>query len=122
MKKRLFILLGLLVSISIAAAVLTRKADAPTPPAPNNAEQKIKEPITVFDKNKYSLEDPNSLWVIVNKKRPIPLDYEPADLVTPSVQRDPKDSAKEQQIRKEAAKAVETMFAEAKAQIGRAHV
>ena len=35
-----------------------------------------------FDKTKYSLSDPTSIWVVVNKTRPFsPLSYVPADLV-----------------------------------------
>lgn len=35
---------------------------------------------TVFDKKKFSTDDPTSLWVIVNKKRPLPGNYSPTDL------------------------------------------
>lgn len=39
-----------------------------------------------FDKTKYSLTDPTSLWVVVNKLRPLnPANYVPADLVVPDV-------------------------------------
>lgn len=36
-----------------------------------------------FNKNQYSLTDPTSLWVVVNKDRPLnPIDYAPSDLVS----------------------------------------
>lgn len=36
-----------------------------------------------FSLNKYSLTDPDSIWVIINKRNPIaPLDYAPTDLVS----------------------------------------
>ncbi|HSW66342.1 MAG TPA: M15 family metallopeptidase [Bacillota bacterium] len=41
---------------------------------------------STFDKSKYSLTDPASIWVIVNKKHILnPKDYVPSDLVTPSL-------------------------------------
>lgn len=43
-----------------------------------------KEP--AFDKTKYSLTDPASMWVIVNKQRPLsPKTYKPATLRTPNM-------------------------------------
>lgn len=39
-----------------------------------------------FDKAQYSNTSPSSIWVVVNKQRPIqPKDYKPSDLVVPSV-------------------------------------
>ncbi len=39
-----------------------------------------------FDKTQFSLTDPTSQWVVVNKKRPLnPKTYEPADLTTPDM-------------------------------------
>ena len=36
-----------------------------------------------FDKKKYSLTDPSSIWIVVNKKRPLdPLTYAPSDLTS----------------------------------------
>lgn len=68
-----------------------------------------------FNKNQRSLSNPKSLWVIVNKKRPLmPKDYVPADLVTPKVpQRVPGNES--MQLRREASMALETMFASARA-------
>ena len=41
---------------------------------------------TTFDKKQFSLTDPASLWVVVNKRRPLaPLDYAPANLVNPQI-------------------------------------
>lgn len=59
-----------------------------------------------FDKDKYSLDDPESLWVIVNKARTfIPVDYAPTDLVTPDVR-----SSFEPLLREEAAVALRELF------------
>lgn len=38
-----------------------------------------------FDKTRYSVDEPGSLWWIVNKKRPLPDNYEPSDLGVPDV-------------------------------------
>ena len=60
-----------------------------------------------FDKKKYSVDDPASFWVVVNKKRSLkPQTYAPSDLVT---------VGNGQQMRQEAASALTTMFAAAKA-------
>lgn len=59
-----------------------------------------------FDRDQYSLDDPESLWVIVNKARTfIPVDYAPTDLVTPDVR-----SSFEPLLRAEAAVALRELF------------
>lgn len=41
-----------------------------------------------FDKTTYSTDDPNSIWVVSNKKRPLsPINYAPTDLVSVGSQR-----------------------------------
>lgn len=58
-----------------------------------------------FDKSKHSNSDPASIWVVVNKKRPLnPLTYAPADLT---------NVGGNQQLRKDAASALTSMFAAA---------
>ncbi|HET6863989.1 MAG TPA: M15 family metallopeptidase [Candidatus Saccharimonadales bacterium] len=70
---------------------------------------------TTFNKNQYSLTDPNSIWVIVNKKHSLrPVTYAPSDLVVPSVPlRAPGNES--MQLRQITASALEQMFAAAKA-------
>ncbi|GAA1315964.1 M15 family metallopeptidase [Leucobacter albus] len=64
-----------------------------------------------FDKAALSLDDPNSIWVIVNKLRPLnPQNYIPTDLVTPNVH-----STNGQPLRAVAAEATERMVAAAAA-------
>jgi D-alanyl-D-alanine carboxypeptidase len=55
--------------------------DQPTTPTPTpTATETATE--AAFDKQRLSLEEPESLWVIVNKRRPLqPADYAPSDLV-----------------------------------------
>jgi D-alanyl-D-alanine carboxypeptidase len=59
-------------------------------------------PTPVFDKAALSIDDPASLWVVVNKLRPLnPINYQPADLV---------DDVNVPQLRAEASAAVVAMF------------
>jgi len=71
---------------------------------------------TSFNKQQYSLTDPTSIWVVVNKKHPLgPLNYAPSDLVVPNVPlRVPGNES--MQLRQPAAQALEQMFAAAKAE------
>ncbi len=58
-----------------------------------------------FDKTRYSTSSPTSIWVIVNKSRPLnPLTYAPTNLVS---------VGGNQQLRQEAAAALQVMFAAA---------
>ncbi len=60
---------------------------APSTTAKNsNSAQQTTTPASTFNKSKYSLTDPASIWVIVNKKHILtPKEYVPADLVTPNL-------------------------------------
>ena len=67
-------------------------------------------PTPVFDKAALSIDDPASLWVVVNKLRPLPIDYQPGDLVNVG-----EGSG---QLRAEAAAAIEAMFAQFQVESG----
>jgi D-alanyl-D-alanine carboxypeptidase len=74
-------------------------------------EEEGGETLAGFDREMYSLDDPASLWVIVNKTRPLnPQDFEPDNLRVPEVR-----SGGQPLLRGEAATAIEEMFAEAEA-------
>jgi D-alanyl-D-alanine carboxypeptidase len=63
-----------------------------------------------FNKQQYSLSDPASLWLVVNKTRPLsPKDYAPADLVVPTMPLRLNSSQEEMHLRAGTAKAMETM-------------
>jgi D-alanyl-D-alanine carboxypeptidase len=67
-----------------------------------------------FDKSQYSLTDPASIWIVVNKQHQLnPKNYVPADLVTPSIPLD-NPGGPDMQVRRETATALEQMFAAAK--------
>ena len=68
-----------------------------------------------FDKKQLSNDDPNSLWVIVNKIRPLqPKSFAPSDLRTPNVALRSSDTNSEMKMRDPAATALEHMFTAAK--------
>ncbi|WP_267127705.1 M15 family metallopeptidase [Demequina gelatinilytica] len=57
-------------------------ADAASPVAPTPEPSPTATAAPAFDLTALSVDDPDSLWVVVNKRRPLdPLDYAPADLV-----------------------------------------
>src|SRR6218665_3909068 len=76
------------------------------PPAPTTPTA---PPEVAFDRSTHSLDDTTSIWVVVNKTRPLnPLMFVPSDLVDVPV---PHTWAP--QLRKEASDAVVTMFSAA---------
>lgn len=69
-----------------------------------------------FNKQLYSLTDPASQWVIVNKQRPLsPKDYTPGDLVAPAIPLRSNITNTEKYVRQMTATALEKMVAAAKA-------
>lgn len=69
-----------------------------------------------FDKKKYSITDPASLWVIASKPRQLnPKEYVPAGLVTPEVPLRSSAASDEMKLRSDAAKALEELVAAGKA-------
>jgi D-alanyl-D-alanine carboxypeptidase len=62
---------------------------SPTTPAAAGPSASPTPTPTGFDKSQYSLTDPTSYWVVVNKLRPLnPISYAPSDLVTVPVAHD----------------------------------
>lgn len=71
-------------------------------------------PTPTFDRKALSIDDPASLWVVVNKLRPLaPIDYAPADLVTAPV-----SATNPALMRAEVADALVALFDAAKAEEG----
>lgn len=64
------------------------KVQAPQANTSNNQEEQPEEPAPIpepeptFNKNLHSIDDPNSIWVVTNKKRPLPNGFIPPNLVT----------------------------------------
>lgn len=87
----------------------TRVAAAPqqaeTPPEPTNER---------FDARQHAIDQAASIWMIVNKKRPLaPLSYVPGQLVVPGVTLRSNITADEKQLRSETAAALQLLFQDA---------
>lgn len=100
-----------------AAALAALQADAARKSAKRKSEAIKPVPLpAVFSKTRFSVDDPNSIWVVVNKLRPLnPRDYVPKDLVAPAVPLRSDGSGQEMKLRQAAAQALEAMVAAAKA-------
>lgn len=68
---------------------------------------------STFDKTKYSIDQPGSIWWIVNKKRALPKGYVPADLTVPNVKLRLGKEAEQMQFSKTAEPALIDMFSAA---------
>jgi D-alanyl-D-alanine carboxypeptidase len=76
----------------------------------NIANQVQPKPVTVFDPPKYSIDEADSIWVVVNKQRQIsPLRYTPANPVFPNFPRPKIQNPFGLQLRQEAAVATVEM-------------
>ena len=74
------------------------------------ADQVQAKPVTIFDPPKYSIEEASSLWVVVNKQRPItPTRYKPANLSFPAFAKPKVQNPFGLQLRTEAAVATEQL-------------
>jgi D-alanyl-D-alanine carboxypeptidase len=79
-------------------------------PTPSSSPSAMPTPAHGFDRAAHSLDDPTSIWVVVDKQRPLqPKTYVPADLVTPVV-----PHTNVPQLRRVASNALVTMFSAAK--------
>ncbi len=111
MRKKIFIAIGLL-AFGLALYWLLNpnkdKAILPSIPLITGKDEKKEptQPKNEFNKAKYSTSQADSIWLVVNKKRPLnPISYTPADLA---------GVGNNQQLRKEAADAFTRLTADAK--------
>lgn len=118
--------IGRVVAVTMAAAiVLTMSAacagerPSPSPHRTTASASPVKTPsatptptVPAFDKTQLSITDPSSIWVVVNKIRPLsPVSYAPPDIITVPVAHD-----NPPMMRKVAGDALVTMFAAAAAE------
>lgn len=94
-------------SLSDSSSAPSNLTASPTPPAPRNPSPTAPpSPGPTFDASARSITDPASIWVVVDKLRPLnPVGYVPADLVTVPV-----PYANAPTLRAEASQAIVTMF------------
>jgi len=70
----------------------------------NIANQVQPKPVNIFDPPKYSIDQADSIWVVVNKQRQIsPLKYQPASLAFPAFPKPKVQNPFDLQMREEAA-------------------
>jgi D-alanyl-D-alanine carboxypeptidase len=76
--------IGAVSVFGIPKIVTDQVADLPES-IQNIANQVQPKPVTIFDPPKYSIDEADSIWVVVNKQRQIsPLKYQPASLAFPA--------------------------------------
>lgn len=113
MRKSEILLVILVAAVVIGGPVYVllhdKKSPAPSQSTTTQQPQKTQDqPLPTFDKNKYSHDDVSSIWVVVNKQRPLnPKTYAPTDLVS---------VGGGQQMRQEAAIALSKLITAAKAE------
>lgn len=120
---KLKVLVGIIVCFIAAGGLwyFMAQQDSPTEKANTNSKPQDSpsippNPEPSFDKTAYSIDDPASKWVVVNKQRPLdPKGYVPSDLVFPDVRlRVPGNES--MQLRAETAQALQDMFAASSAE------
>jgi D-alanyl-D-alanine carboxypeptidase len=81
MKKSLLIALFLLVLVLFVIVTIRKEAEAPDGKNSGSSSKSNKTSSPGFDKSRYSIDDPASLWVVVNKQRPLPGNFIPGNLI-----------------------------------------
>lgn len=105
-------ILAIALAVTIFVNHHSAKAPAGTSSAPTANKTASQKPS--FNKKQYSVDDPQSIWVVVNKARPLdPKDYAP-DVTVPDVPLRLNADNGEMHIAKAAAPGFEEMFAAAK--------
>lgn len=110
-----------IVIVAVVAVVLTVLQPTANPQAKAMATRTASPTLTstptptpTFDKTRFSIDDPMSLWVVVDKLRPVnPQSFVPSDLVDANV-----PAVFTSTLREPAARAVEAMFAALTAETG----
>lgn len=99
--------LGLLAGLGGCAS-----AEPAKPAATQDTPKADPTPEPTFDKTANSIDDPNSIWVVANKSRPLqPKEFAPSELTMPAGV----DNEFSQPLREPVARAVERMVADATA-------
>lgn len=104
---------GLIIMFGLAFGWHTLTKNEPVEqPDPQKTSQERQQ---LFDKKQLSIDDPSSIWLVVNKRRPLkPADYKPADLTAPKIPLRLDAKSDEMQMRQDVAKALEELVRGAK--------
>ena len=120
MNKKIFFLILVMCFSSYSAyyfSTLQNEQISPTSQSQpiNNSEndKSSTDSVQEFDKTKYSIDDTGSLWLVVNKQRPIPSNYKP-ELSVPSVKLRLSSSDQQMQLATVAVESLNAMFNDAK--------
>jgi len=106
----IFVLIGII--ILLVPVLLIKKSNEQPGPSSNS---QTTEP--TFDKSKFSLDDPTSPWVVVNKQRPLsPKTYAPNGLRAPNIQLKGGKTTEAMQLTAETSQAVEALATAAQAE------
>ncbi len=106
MSKKIIALIGLVILVAGVAWWTLNHNHKTSQTNSSSTSQKSQQAAPSFDKHKYSIDDPASIWVVVNKPRPLnPITYAPTDLVA---------VGNGQFMRAEAAQALTHLFSDAK--------
>lgn len=111
--KKFVITSFVILLVGVGFALVVRRS---TPPTNTESKPSPKQTSAVpsFDKKQYSLSNPESLWVIVNKRRALPSNYKPKNLVVPAIALRSSQSSEEMHLRNDTSRALEQMAAAAK--------
>lgn len=88
------------------------KSDTPNTTTASQQSKQVQQEQDNFNKQQYSITDPTSIWIVVNKQHAIPIDYVP-NLVVPNVKLRLAASEEQMHFSKQAEPALEEMFAAA---------
>ncbi len=116
MHKKILVLVDIAAALFIVALlarpVLSPQAEKTDQPAPTEVKTSS-EQAPAFNMQKYSLTDPKSPWIIVNKQNGIPTSYIPDDLIVPDVRLRLGAGSEQMQFSESAEKNLRDMFAAA---------
>lgn len=113
-KKRKIAFISLLAAAFLVASLMFWQRIVITQKEATTSNQSVQNNSSNFDKDKYSLSKPDSLWVVVNKQRGISESYTPSNLIVPDVALRLDSTEQQMQLSKRAEKDLEQMFATAK--------
>ncbi|MDO8591946.1 MAG: M15 family metallopeptidase [bacterium] len=108
----LFVVLAVLI-IGVAwwrINQLSKKPQSSTSTSPSTSSSSAPITPASFDKSLYSINDPTSIWVVVNKGRVLPSSYVPSDLVVPNVSLGGSAASDNMHMRRSAAEALEKLI------------